>query len=148
MQLPCFVVLYPARPFLHKDVSRTNYKSLSYTYNIYVLTFSVNAFDDMTEIKFMREVWLVSGTNRIKAEDAVKQDDIVSRQSAKIKDASMYSTEKGFFIIIEGNEASVHRAGELLKEFGEKYKDKEKLLHQLDIEEEEANAGFGFIVGG
>lgn len=97
---------------------------------------------------YIREIWLVPGDKKVKAEDAVKQDDLVSRQSIKVKDASMYSSEKGFFIIIEGNEKSIHRADELLKEFGKKYPKKEEVLEKIDKEEEEANVGFGFIVGG
>ena len=93
-------------------------------------------------------MWLVPGDKKVKAEDAVKQDDLVSRQSIKIKDASMYSEEKGFFIIIEGDKKYIDRAAELLKEFGEKYSKKETVFAKIDKEDEDANAGVGFILGG
>jgi hypothetical protein len=96
----------------------------------------------------IREVWLVPGDKKVKAEDAIKKDDLVGRQSIKVKDASMYSKEKGFFFVVDGSEKAIHKADELLKEFGSKYAHKNDVLAKLDKEEDEANSAFGFILGG
>jgi len=96
-----------------------------------------------------REVWLVSGDKKLKAEDLLKKDDLVMRQSIAIKEASTLGiNEKGFFFIIEGSHEAIKRAEELLKDVGKRYEHKDRVLKAYDELEEAAISGFGAILGG
>ncbi|MBI5331974.1 MAG: hypothetical protein HZB65_00205 [Candidatus Aenigmarchaeota archaeon] len=94
----------------------------------------------------MREVFLVSGDKKQKAEDLLKKDDITMRQSIVTRMCSSLGFEEdGFFIIISGSDDAVKRAKELLKELALPYKNKEKVLKRNDEIEDQATSGFGFI---
>ncbi|MBI4895392.1 MAG: hypothetical protein HY831_02760 [Candidatus Aenigmarchaeota archaeon] len=96
----------------------------------------------------MREVFLVSGEKRMKAEDALKKDDLTGRQSISIRMCSSLGfKDEGFFIIFDGTEESLKKARELIKEFTIEYKNKDDVLKKYDDEEERASHGFGFIMG-
>lgn len=96
----------------------------------------------------LKEVFLVKAENRAKAEDALRADDLISRQSITLKLASSLDMkEDGYFIIINGSELSVARAEELLKGVAEKYKDKEKVIKKAEEQENQAIEGFGNILG-
>ncbi|MFH0869024.1 MAG: hypothetical protein V1839_02245 [archaeon] len=97
----------------------------------------------------MREVWLVSSENRPKAEDVLKKDDLVSRQSIFSRAAGALSmSEDGFFIIMDGSEQAIARTDELLKDIAKKYQKKELVLNKFDEIEAATNEAFGFIIGG
>ena len=97
----------------------------------------------------MREVWLVSTNNRPKAEDVLKKDDLVSRQSIFVRSAGALGIdEDGFFIIMDGSEKALARADELMKDLAKKYDDKELVLKRFDEVEAATAEAFGFIIGG
>lgn len=96
----------------------------------------------------MREVFLVSGEKRMKAEDSLKKDDLTGRQSISIRMCSSLGfKDDGFFIIFDGTEDSLKKAKDLLKELTTEYKDKDEVLKKYDDEEEKASHGFGFVMG-
>ena|SRR3989338_9020541 len=96
----------------------------------------------------MREVFLVLGDKKQKAEDALKKDDIVGRQSIVIRMCSSLGfKEEGFFIILDATENAMKLAKELVKDLAMPYKDREKVLKKYDETENQAASGFGFIMG-
>jgi hypothetical protein len=97
----------------------------------------------------MREVWLVKPDQKSKAEDALKKDDLVSRQSIFIRSAGALGfSDEGFFIIIDGSDHALKVAEGLLKGMAEKYVKKEKVLQEFDSQEAKTSEAFGFIIGG
>lgn len=97
----------------------------------------------------MREVWHTSSDRRARAEEVLKKDDVVGRQSIYVRDCrSLEAAEEGFFIIIDGSEEAIKRADSLLKGLAEKYKKKEEVLRKFEEEEAKAAEAFGFIIGG
>jgi len=97
----------------------------------------------------MREVWLVSSDKRPKAEEVLKGDDIVGRQSIFVRAASALGIdEDGFFIIIDGSDDSIKRADGLLKDLAKKYAKKAKVLEKFEEIEAQTTEAFGFIIGG
>jgi hypothetical protein len=97
----------------------------------------------------MREVWIVSTDKRPKAEEALKKDDLVSRQSIFVRAAAALGIEEdGFFIIVDGSDAALKKANELLKDLAKKYDKKDAVLHKFDEMEAATSEAFGFIIGG
>jgi len=96
----------------------------------------------------MQEVFIVKEADKSKAEDVLRKDDVVGRQSITIRLASNMGLEKeGYFIIINGSEESIKKAEDLIKEFAKKYKNKENVLEKLREEEDSAAEGLGAILG-
>ena len=96
----------------------------------------------------VKEVFLVSKDNKSKAEDALKKDDVISRGSITLKEASSLGIEKeGYFIIIDVSEEAMKKAQELLKELAEKYEKKDEVLAKIQEQEDSAIEGFGNILG-
>ena len=97
----------------------------------------------------MQEVFVVKEADKSKAEDVLRKDDVVGRQSITIRLASNMGLEKeGYFIIINGSEESIKKAEDLIKEIAKKYKNKEKVLEKIKEEEDSAAEGLGAILGG
>lgn len=97
----------------------------------------------------MREVWLVKSDKRPQAEEALKKDDLVGRQSIFARAAgSLGFDEEGFFLIIDGSEQALKKAEELLKGLAEKYPKKDEVLKKFDEQEAATSEAFGFIIGG
>jgi hypothetical protein len=96
----------------------------------------------------MKEVFLIKSENKIKAEDALKNDDLVSRGSISLKSPdSLGLEEEGYFVIIDTSEEGIKKAEELLKPFGSKYEKKDDVLKKLQDQEDSAIQGFGNILG-
>ncbi|MBI2583333.1 MAG: hypothetical protein HYW25_01580 [Candidatus Aenigmarchaeota archaeon] len=95
----------------------------------------------------MRIVFEISGDKLSQAEQLLKKDDIVGRQSIAIRNASVLGLEGDIFIIIDGNEAAIKRAQELLKGIAQKSKKEDLVLKKYDELEEKAAEGFGAILG-
>jgi len=84
----------------------------------------------------------------MKAEDALKKDDLTGRQSISIRMCSSLGfKDEGFFIIFDGTDESVKKSKELIKEFAIEYKDRDDVLRKYDDEEEKTSHGFGFVMG-
>jgi hypothetical protein len=97
----------------------------------------------------MREVWLVKSDKRPKAEEILKKDDLVGRQSIFMRSAGLLGfDEEGFFLIIDGSEASLKKAEELLKGLANKYPKKDAVLVKFDEQEAATTEAFGFLIGG
>jgi hypothetical protein len=80
--------------------------------------------------------------------DQVLADDQISRQSHKIRDAATVGGPAGeLYVLIEGAEAAVHHADELLAKVGTKvpHEEAEKLHHRFKEEDESAAAGMGLF---
>ena len=96
----------------------------------------------------MKEVFFVKSEDRIKAEGALKKDDVVSRGSIVLRSAaSMDAKEEGYFIIIDCSDEGVARAQELLSGIAQKYKRRDAVLKKLEEQEDAALQGFGSFMG-
>ncbi len=96
----------------------------------------------------VKEVFLVPSENKSKAEDALRKDDLISRQSIIVRSAPHLDIdEDGYFIIIDGSEEAVKKAHALLDKLAKKYEPKEKVLAKVEEQESAAIEGFGNILG-
>ncbi len=96
----------------------------------------------------MRIVFHVSSDKKQKAEDLLKQDDLVSRGSIAIRNGySLGIQEDGYFFIVDASDEALAKAKELLKGLGEIYKDAGKVLEKYDEQENAAIEGFGGVLG-
>ena len=95
----------------------------------------------------MEAVFIVSSDKRVPAEDALRRDDIVSRQSITLKQASALGFGDGYFIIVQGTPEAVALAEELLAGLAQKYDNAAAVLAKLREEEDRAVEGFGNILG-
>ncbi|MGB9636257.1 MAG: hypothetical protein ACPL1Y_03285 [Thermoplasmata archaeon] len=78
----------------------------------------------------------------------VLKDDLVSRQSIKIREASVLGVNKEVrYVLVEGSEEAIKRADELFKEIAEKETgaDAEKAYAAFKAEDENVASGMGFI---
>ena len=80
----------------------------------------------------------------------ITSDDLISRQSITIRDASALGFEaEEQIVVIEGEDSAIERSKELFKDIG-KEQDEAKtaeILEKLKSEEEGAAEGVGFIFG-
>ncbi len=93
---------------------------------------------------------LYLGKNGKKAEEILKKDDICSRQSIALREASSLGIEKeGYFLFFKGDEKACERAKELLKELVTEVEKEilEKAKKAYEEESEKALQGFGGIFG-
>ncbi len=91
---------------------------------------------------------MIKGEDKIKVENIIRKDDIISRQSIAIKSCvALGFKEDGMFLIIDGAEDAIKKAKELLKDIASEYKEKESVLKKYDEEQDQAAEGFGFILG-
>jgi hypothetical protein len=80
--------------------------------------------------------------------EAALKDDVVGRQSQKVRDAAAAGGPSGrLYVLIEGSPEGVARAEELLKEAGSKLPpaDSERLYRQFKDEEDAASSGMGLF---
>ncbi len=98
----------------------------------------------------MEWIAFVKKENVKKVEEILKNDEIASKQSIKVRDAkSLGFEEDGSFFLINGTEEGIEKCKELVKEFIEEM-EKEKLEEakkKIMDEEEKAMEGFGNIFG-
>ena len=96
----------------------------------------------------MKEVFIVSNENKNKAEQLLRSDDLISRQSITVKSAqSLDIKEDGYFIIINGSDDAIKKAEEMLKDIAEKYENKDIVIKKNEEQEDTAISGFGNILG-
>jgi len=89
----------------------------------------------------------VPGTKRAEL-DAALRDDIVSRQSQKVREASAMGGPSGTtYVLIEGSAEAIHRAEGLLAPIGTRLPpaEGEPLYRRFKDEEESASAGMGLF---
>jgi len=80
--------------------------------------------------------------------DAALKDDVVSRQSQKLRDGASVGAAAGTTVVlVEGSADGVRRAEELLEPLGTRLSgaDAEQLYRRLKDEEEAASAGMGLF---
>ncbi len=95
----------------------------------------------------MKEVFLVSSENKDKAENILRTDDLISRQSIIVRSAPYLDIdEEGYFIIIDGSEAAIKMAHKLLDKLAKRYEHKEKVIAKVEEQENAAIEGFGNIL--
>ncbi len=94
----------------------------------------------------MSYICFVKMENAKKAEDALRKDDVASRQSITVRDAKILGIEKdGSFFLIDGTEQGIEKCKELIKDFAENIDEKilEKAKKKIKEESEKAAEGFG-----
>jgi hypothetical protein len=82
--------------------------------------------------------------------DVVWKDDVVSRQSITARDAkSLGITGDDRYVLVEGSDAGVARATELLKDIARALKgaEAERVYRRFRAQDEEAASGMGLIFG-
>jgi hypothetical protein len=87
-------------------------------------------------------------SNRRTELDAALNDDVVSRQSQKIRDAAAAGGPAGqLYVLVSGSDAGVARANELLGPIGKKLPPAEgEALHKkFQDEDDSASAGMGLF---
>ncbi len=92
-------------------------------------------------------IFAVPSSQRASAEAALK-DDLVSRQSQKVRDASaMGGPAETIYVLVEGGADGIRRAEELLGPLGKKLSgaDGESLYAKFKAEEEAASVGMGLF---
>ncbi len=92
-------------------------------------------------------IFSIPSTRRTELEAALK-DDLVSRQSHKVRDAASLGGPAGStYVLVEGAGEAIHRANELLGPLGSHLggSDAENLYRRLKDEEEAASAGMGLF---
>jgi hypothetical protein len=80
--------------------------------------------------------------------DEVLRDDVIARQSQKIRDAATLGGRSGhLYLQLDGSPEAISRAEMMLKEIGTKLppKDAEALHSRLQEEDEAASAGMGLF---
>jgi len=90
---------------------------------------------------------LVAASKKSEVETAL-HDDIVSRQSQKLRDASALGGASGqLYVLVEGSAEAVGRAEGLLKPLSEPLTpaDRDAIYRRLKDEEESASAGMGLF---
>jgi len=92
-------------------------------------------------------LFTVPGTKRTEL-DTVLKDDVLSRQSQKVRDAASVGGPTGeLFVLLEGSADAMRRAEELLGPVGEKLPmgEAEALYRRFKDEEENASTGMGLF---
>jgi hypothetical protein len=87
-------------------------------------------------------------TDRREALDTALKDDLISRQSQKVRDGPSVGAAGGTVVVLlEGSPEAVARLGELLGPAGSRLTgdEAEKLYRRLKDEEEAASAGMGLF---
>jgi hypothetical protein len=87
-------------------------------------------------------------SDRREALDAALRDDLISRQSQKVRDGPSVGAASGTTIVLlEGSEDALKRLGELLGPAGSRLTgaEAERLYQRLKDEEEAASAGMGLF---
>ncbi|HEX9566169.1 MAG TPA: hypothetical protein VGA48_01070 [Thermoplasmata archaeon] len=82
--------------------------------------------------------------------DVVWKDDLVSRQSITSRDAKSLGLRGDYrYVLVEGSDAGVARATELLKDLAHALagKEAERVYRQFRAQDEEAASGMGLIFG-
>ncbi|MFQ5883589.1 MAG: hypothetical protein ACE5IO_00645 [Thermoplasmata archaeon] len=82
--------------------------------------------------------------------DEILKDDLVSRQSIVVRDASALSMEsKETFVLIEGSDEAIKKAEELFEEVGEKLEgsEAEEIYNKIKEKEDDAAGGMGLLFG-
>ena len=80
----------------------------------------------------------------------ILRDDLVSRQSIVLRDASALNIEKDVrYVLIEGTDEAIKKAEELFAEVGKKEDDEEakNIYNKIKSEENDVAEGVGFIFG-
>ena len=97
----------------------------------------------------MYRVFRVPGAHAAQA-DVVWKDDVVSRQSVTARDAkSLGMTGDDRYVLVEGSDAGVARAAELLKDIARALTGTEagRAYRRFRAQDEEAASGMGLIFG-
>jgi hypothetical protein len=92
-------------------------------------------------------LFVVPSTARTALDSALK-DDLIARQSQKVRDAASAGGPAGeLYVLIEGSAEAIHRADELVGPLGKKpaAADSEGLYRRFKDEEEAASAGMGLF---
>jgi hypothetical protein len=96
----------------------------------------------------MEYIFFVAKENASKVEAALKNDDIVARQSIAIRDATALGIEaKGSFMLVSGSDDAIEKAKELVKEFVAESEFLDKAREAIAKEEDSAASGMGAIFG-
>ena len=88
--------------------------------------------------------------NQAAKADVLLQDDLVSRQSVVVRDSkSLGLGGDDRYVLVEGSDAAIARAADLLKDVGKALTgaEAERVYHSFRSQDEDAVSGMGMIFG-
>lgn len=90
-------------------------------------------------------LWEVPAARRAELETAL-QDDVLARQSQKLRDAAPFGGPAGtIYILLEGTDEAIRRADALLGPLGRRPDNAAELLRRFKEEDEAASSGLGLV---
>lgn len=99
----------------------------------------------------MKIIFKLKNDARAAAENLVKADDLINRQSITLRSSESLGMADRlgscYLMIIDGSEQAVEKAKELLKDSSEIIEDSRAIIDKIKEEEDVATEGFGNIFG-
>jgi len=96
----------------------------------------------------MREVFEVSSDKARQAEQMLREDDVMGRQSIAVRNPGILGMDGDeVYIIINGSEEAIEKAKEMLKDIAKVSEKRAKVLDKFDELEDRTADAFGSILG-
>ncbi len=96
----------------------------------------------------MREVFEVASDKARQAEQMLREDDVLGRQSIAVRNPGILGMDGDeVYIIINGSEESIEKAKEMLKDIAKVSEKRAKVLEKFDELEDRTADAFGSILG-
>ena len=96
----------------------------------------------------MREVFEVDSDKARQAEQMLREDDFIGRQSIAVRNPGILGMDGDeVYIIINGSEESIEKAKEMLKDIAKVSEKRSEVLEKFDELEDKTADAFGSILG-
>ena len=96
----------------------------------------------------MREVFEVTSDKARQAEQMLREDDVMGRQSIAVRNPGILGMDGDeVYIIINGSEEAIEKAKEMLKDIAKVSEKRAKVLDKFDELEDRTADAFGSILG-
>jgi hypothetical protein len=98
----------------------------------------------------MKALFFITVEHYSKVKNLTTGDDVVSRQSLNFREARALGFDKeGFYLEIDGSHEAIEAAKKIMEHMAKEVEghEKEKVLHKIQEQEDNAAVGFGTIFG-